>query len=134
MGLCLTTKFKKDKTVEKIGYGYTFTESDPKPMPIIKNKTRKKTKESPKPTKKCVWDAWQASEKSNRAERKVKKMRYLTQCELDAGKKRRKIGAAYGGRRKKSSNRIPNDRAIKQDRKKRRQRQIRDSYQWTLHP
>ena len=67
-----------------------------------------------------------------RAERRVKKMRYLTQCELDGGKKRRKIGAAYGGRRRKGTNRIPNDRAIKQDRKKRRQRQVREGMMWTL--
>lgn len=78
------------------------------------------------------WAAWQASERANRAERRVRKMRFLVSYELEVGKKRRKIGAAYGGRRKRNSNRIPNDRAKKIDRKKRRHRQINDSLNWSL--
>lgn len=136
MGQCLMPSSKKYKAIEKEKidrYTCSFNKSSALKPENLKNKApiKKETKNSPK-SERYPWDNWQRSEAANRAERRVRKMRYLTQCELDGGKKRRKIGAAYGGRRKKSSNRIPNDRAIKQDRKKRRQRQIRDSMLWTL--
>jgi len=134
MGQCLMRSSKKYKQLEKDKidrYSYSFDKrNEPKQENQKSNVAKKKElKNSPK-SERNDWVNhyyWSRSEASNRAERRVRKMRYLTQCELDAGKRRRKIGAAYGGRRKKSSNRIPNDRAIKQDRKRRRQRQIRDS-------
>jgi len=124
---CLFSDLKKDKTVEK-------TENVIRPIELkLKHKTTdKKISKTPPKSDKTVWDDWQRSEAANRAERSVKKMRYLTQCELDGGKTRRKIGAAYGGRRRKGANRIPNDRAKKQDRKKRRQRQMRDCSVFTF--
>ena len=97
--------------------------------------SRKHHKKVPKSNLTCSekWAGWHASEVSNRAERRVRKMRLLQQYEATLGKKRRKIGAAYGKRRKKSSNRISNERAKKKDRGRRRQRQMNERNQWRLH-
>lgn len=78
------------------------------------------------------WAMWQASEASNHAERRVRKMRFMVDYEQSVGKKRRKVGAALGRRKRRSANRIPNERAKKIDRRKRRQRQINDSMNWTI--
>jgi len=127
-----SSKKYKQMEKEKIDrYSCSFDKQNEPKLENLRNSVPKKKEiKNSQKSEKNDWVNhyhWSRSEAANRAERRVKKMRYLTQCELDGGKKRRKIGAAYGGRRKRGANRIPNDRAIKQDRKRRRQRQMRDS-------